>query len=61
MVTVEVADGVLWVMLYCIPYRGTLIASLYSKMRFAAIVYSFCNFHITVGNDLPLGSFVALG
>ena len=51
----------LWMMLYCIPYRGRLIASLYSKMRFAAIVYSYCNFHMAIGNDLPLGSFVALG
>ena len=51
----------LWMMLYCIPDRGRLIASLYSKMRFAAIVYSYCNFHIAISNDLPLGSFVALG
>ena len=53
----------LWMMLYCIPYRGRLIASLFSKMRFAAIVYSYmyCNFHIAIGNDLPLGSFAALG
>ena len=51
----------LWMMLYCIPYRGRLIASLFSKMRFAAIVDSYCNFHIAIGNDLPLGSFVAQG
>ena len=51
----------LWMVLYCIPYRGRLIASLYSKMNFAAIVYSYCNFHNAIGNDLPLGCFVALG
>ena len=39
-------------MLYCIPYRGRLIASLFSKMRFAAIVYSYCNFHICI-SDRP--------